>query len=233
MVLTVHHLGISQSERIVWLCEALEIKYDLKLYKRAPLLSPPEFKALHPIGAAPVITDGAITIAESEACVDYIVNIHGEGKLTIKPGAKNYPDYLYWYYFINGTLQPSVSRVMALRSAGVAEDNATRKRYEGKVDQLFSFTDKRLGEVTYFAGDELTVADIMAVFSLATMRKFIKLDETKYSNITAYLQRIAKLESYQRAMKKGDPDLVVEELISPQGPELIEAMKKPGGISSK
>lgn len=122
---------------------------------------------------------------------------------------------------------------MALRSSGVAEDNPTRKRYEGKVDQVFSFTNRRLGEATYLAGDELTVADIMAVFSLATMRKFYKLDETKYSNITAYLQRIAKLDSYQRAMKKGDPDLVIEDLISPKGPELIEAMRKPGGISSK
>lgn len=97
MVLTVHHLGISQSERIVWLCEALEIQYHLKIYKRSPVLSPPEYSALHPIGAAPVITDGDVTVAESEACVDYIVNIYGGGKLTIKPGAKKYPDFLYWY----------------------------------------------------------------------------------------------------------------------------------------
>lgn len=97
MVLTVHHLGISQSERIVWLCEALGIQYNLKVYKRAPLFSPPEYSALHPIGAAPVIEDGDVKIAESEACVEYIVNIYGGGKLTVKPGAKNYPEYLYWY----------------------------------------------------------------------------------------------------------------------------------------
>ncbi|QDS75900.1 hypothetical protein FKW77_002526 [Venturia effusa] len=233
MVLTVHHLGISQSERVVWLCEALKIQYDLKLYKRAPVLAPPEYSALHPIGAAPVITDGDSTIAESEACVEYIVNIYGGGKLTVGPGAKNYPDYLYWYHFINGTLQPALSRVMALRSSGVAEDNPTRQRYEGKVDQVFAYANKRLGEATYLAGDELTVADIMAVFSFATVRKFYHLDETNYPNITAYLQRIAKLDSYQRAMKKGDPDLAIEELISPKGPELIEALRKPGGISNK
>ena len=27
-MLTVHHLGISQSERIVWLCEELELEYE-------------------------------------------------------------------------------------------------------------------------------------------------------------------------------------------------------------
>lgn len=137
------------------------------------------------------------------------------------------------YHFINGTLQPSCSRVMALRSCGVAESNPTRLRYEAKIDQCFEYTNKRLGEATYLAGDELTVADIMAVFSFSTMRKFFQLDETKYPNITAYLQRIAQLESYQRAMRKGDPNLVIEELISARGPELIEAMRKPGGISSK
>ncbi|MEA2847549.1 MAG: glutathione S-transferase, partial [Rhodospirillaceae bacterium] len=56
-MLTVHHLGKSQSERIVWLCEELGIPYELKRYERLPvtMLAPPEYKALHPLGAAPVI----------------------------------------------------------------------------------------------------------------------------------------------------------------------------------
>ena len=59
-MLTVHHLGKSQSERVVWLCEELEIPYELKRYDRDPvtILAPPQYKALHPIGAAPVIIDG-------------------------------------------------------------------------------------------------------------------------------------------------------------------------------
>ena len=62
-MLTVHHLGKSQSERIVWLCEELGIPYDLKRYERVAvtMLAPPEYKALHPLGAAPVITDGEQT----------------------------------------------------------------------------------------------------------------------------------------------------------------------------
>lgn len=66
-MLTVHHLGRSQSERIVWLCEELEIPYELKRYERDPVtqLAPPD-KALHPMGAAPVITDGERVLAESE-----------------------------------------------------------------------------------------------------------------------------------------------------------------------
>ena len=33
-MLTVHHLRISQSERIVWLLEELGLDYELKLYDR-------------------------------------------------------------------------------------------------------------------------------------------------------------------------------------------------------
>ena len=89
MVLTVHHLGHSQSDRIVWLCEELSLDYKLEKYDRSPLLSPPKYLALHPIGAAPVIEDGDVKIAESMACLEYIINIHGNKRLTIQPGAKN------------------------------------------------------------------------------------------------------------------------------------------------
>lgn len=109
MPLTVHHLGHSQSDRVVWLCEELGITYQLKKYDRAPVLAPAEFKALHPIGAAPVIEDvGGVLLAETQACVEWICNKHANGRLIVKPEEKNYADFLYWYHLTNGTLQPSV-----------------------------------------------------------------------------------------------------------------------------
>ena len=80
-MLTVHHLGKSQSERIVWLCEELAIPYELKHYVRdaVTILAPPELKALHPLGTAPVITDGDVVLAESGAVVDYILAKYGSG----------------------------------------------------------------------------------------------------------------------------------------------------------
>ena len=77
-MLTIHHLGISQSERIIWLCEELGVPYDLKRYQRDAVtnLAPPELKALHPMGTAPLITDGDVVLAESGAIVEYIVARH-------------------------------------------------------------------------------------------------------------------------------------------------------------
>lgn len=231
MVLTVHHLQVSQSDRIVWLCEELGIPYDLKLYQRAPLLSPPEYTALHPIGAAPVITDDGdgdvtITLAESEACVEYIINIHGGGRLTVKPGEKGYAEYLYWLHFANGTLQPAIGRAFTLQLAGIPADNETRKRFEAKNAQCLALIDKRLGETgAWLAGERFTAADVMMVFSFTTMRKFFAYDLGIYENILGYLQRVAKREGYQRAMKKGDPEMDVQELLTGEGPELFGPLK--------
>ena len=95
--LIVHHLGSSQSDRIVWLCEELGLDYELKLYERAPLLSPKEYTELHPLGAAPVIQDGDLTLAESAAITEYITNTYGNGRFIIRPDEKNYTDFLYWF----------------------------------------------------------------------------------------------------------------------------------------
>ena len=98
-MLIVHHLGKSQSERIVWLCEELNIRYELKLYQRDPvtILAPPEYKALAPIGAAPVITDGDLVLAESGAVMEYIIARHGNGRLALTSEHPDFAQYLYCF----------------------------------------------------------------------------------------------------------------------------------------
>ncbi len=73
---------------------------------------------------------------------------------------------------------------------------------------MLALIEARLAHSDYLAGEDFTAADIMSVFSLTTMREFYSLDLAPYPNILAYLQRIGARPAYQRAMKKGDPDLV-------------------------
>ena len=208
-MLTVHHLHRSQSERIVWLCEELGIEYALKCYARDPttMLAPPEYRALHPLGTAPVITDGDVVLAESGAIVDYIVARHGNGRLALPPDHPDFAHYLFWFHYANGTLQLQMVRNFAMRRAGVAEDNPARRMIAERLERNLKLVNARLGVADYLAGRDLTAADTMAVFSLTTMRLFLPLDLTPYSHTLAYLKRIGQREAYQRAMRKGDPDL--------------------------
>ena len=208
-MLTVHHLGKSQSERIVWLCEELGIPYELNIYDRDAVtrLAPPDYKALHPIGAAPVIQDGEVLLAESGAIVDYIVAKYGKGRLVLASDHPDFAQFLYWFHFANGTLQPATGRNMILGRLDLPADNPLLKAMKGRLDLALGLVEARLAEVDYLAGAEFTTADIMAVFSLTTMRYFLPFDLSPYPAILAYLQRIAARPAYQQAMQKGDPGM--------------------------
>jgi glutathione S-transferase len=209
-MLTVHHLGHSQSERVVWLCEELAIPYTLKLYARDPvtILSPPALRVLHPLGAAPVIEDDGLLLAESAAIVEYIIVKHGGGRLRLGPDHPDYASYLYWFHFANGNLQPVMGRALMVGRVGLAPDHPVQMAVQGRLDRVMALVEARLGEAEHLAGSEFTAADIMSVFSLTTMRLFQPVDLRPYPNILAYLQRIGARPAYRRAMAKGDPDLV-------------------------
>jgi glutathione S-transferase len=207
-MLTVHHLGKSQSERIVWLCEELDIAYELKNYARAPVLAPPEYKALHPLGAAPVITDGDLVLAESGAIIEYITAKHAGGRLTLSPDHPDFAQYLYWFHFANGTLQAAMGRNMILGRLRLATDDPVAAMVKARLDLAFNLIDARLKEAEYFAG-EFTAADIMMGFSLTTMRYFQPYDYARLPNLRVYLKRIGGRPAYQRAMAKGDPGMAL------------------------
>lgn len=208
-MLTVHHLGVSQSERIVWLCEELGIAYALERYERMEnRLAPPEYKRLHPLESAPVITDGELVLAESGAIVEYLIHTKGGGRLAVAPGQPGYADYLYWFHFANGTLQPALVRAMLLRRAGLAEDHPVRVAVEDRVALALRAVEARLGASDYLAGPALTAADIMSVFSFTTMRRFLPYDLAPYGAIRSYVKRVAARPAYRRAMEKADPGLL-------------------------
>jgi len=205
-MLTVHHLGVSQSERIVWLCEELAIPYQLVNYARDPLtrLAPAQYKALHPFGTAPVIVDGPVVLSESGAIIEYIIARHGKGRLSVRPDAPNYADYLFWFHFANGSMMP----VQFAGATKPTPDESPRIRLSReRCERTWTMVEERLGEVPYFAGAEFTAADIIMVFVLTTMRAFVPRDISGNPNVLAYLQRIGARPAYRQAMQKGDPTM--------------------------
>jgi glutathione S-transferase len=206
-MLRVHHLGISQSDRIVWLCEELAVPYELVRYARDPVtrLAPPEYRALHPFGTAPVITDGPLVLGESGAIMEYIIAKYGDGRLARTADQPDFADYLFWFHFANGSMMPSVmiDLVATRLSASSSSDVVNSLRARG--DRAFAMVESRLGESPYLAGPEFTAADIIMLFPLTTMRAFQPRDLGPYPHIRTYLQRIGARPAYQRAMQKADP----------------------------
>jgi glutathione S-transferase len=229
MPLTVHHLQSGQSERIVWLCEELQIPYHLVLHQRAPVFSPQSIKDLNPLGQAPVIQDGNLTLAESAACAEYIIHIHSNGRLALLPSHKNYANYLYWFHFANGTLQPHILTVLQISHLDREMTSPAAIRNKERLAKMLEFIDARLNQSSWLAGEEFTAADIMTVFTLTTMRSFYPYDLSGYQGILGYLERVVKRDGYRNARAKADPEL--ELMIEGKPPRtFVEKLKAEGKL---
>lgn len=204
-MLTVHHLGISQSERIVWLCEELGLDYEFRRYERRAdnRLAPDEYKALHPMGIAPVIVDGDLVLGESGAICDYIDAVHGDGRLTPDRSDPDFADHLFWFHFANGTMMAISMIEIALMMTGSDKVDFVADR----KTKAWGMVEQRLGEAAFFGGSQLTTADIMMLWSLTTARTFDQQSLGAFPNIRAYLQRIGERPAYRAAMAKAEPGM--------------------------
>lgn len=205
-MITIHHLGMSQSERIVWLAEELGVPYNLVIHKRDPMLSPPSLRDIpgNTLGTAPVIVDGDTTLAESAAIAEWLIHKHGNGRFATKSTDANYADYLYWFHFANANLQSGIGRNMAIGMAGLPTDNKVRKTQLDKLMKTVKAVDIRLSKSEYLAGNELSAADIMSIFSLTTMRYFLPFSLKEYPNILRWIGLCTSRDAYKKAMEKGD-----------------------------
>lgn len=239
MTLTVHHLGISQSERIVFLCEELGLEYNLVNYTRDPLTAPESLKSLpgNSTGKAPFIVDDAVNpplaLSESAAICQYIIETYGSGKLTTPVGQPGFVDYIYWFNYCSGSLQPALNTAMLVRMADLPPDDFLPKLSANSVQDALSHVNDRLSSHKWLAGEDFTAADIMMMFSLSTGRYWSGTSLKGYDHILRWLRDVAARPAYVRAMEKGDPEM--QPLLSADGPEktLIELGGVGNGIWKK
>lgn len=206
-MLTIHHLRLSQSERIVWLAEELGLDYDLKLYDRCAdnRLAPDDYKALHPMGIAPVITDGDMVLGESGAIMDYIVATYApETPLVPRPGDPDFADHLFYLHWANATFMTGGMMALVARFMGASE---LPPFVADRVAKSWGIVERRLGEADYFGGARLTTADIMMGFQLTTARAMSGESIDHLPNLKAYLKRIGERPAYRRAMAKCEPGM--------------------------
>ena len=206
MTLIIHHLALSQSERIVWLCEELGLTYELKRYARSQTTggAPPDYQALHPMGLAPVITDGDITLAETAAIFDYLFARHGVDDCGLRVGPGDpaaHATYLFWLHFTQGTLLPSeLMRVAAERSSST---DPFVTRVAARSARAYALVESRLAEMPYLAGPRFTAADMMVAFPLTTMRRAIP--RALGPHTIRWLHRLADTTKLRQAKEKADP----------------------------
>ncbi|MES2688552.1 MAG: glutathione S-transferase [Pseudomonadota bacterium] len=216
-MITVHHLNHSRSQRILWLLEELGLDYEIKRYERNPktMLAPASLRAVHPLGKSPVITDGDLTIAESGAIVDYLIERYGAGRLAPAAGTAERLRYTYWLHYAEGSaMSPLLLKLVFDKIetapmpffvkpiAKAISGKAKSSFIEPQITQHLDYLEGELGKSAWFAGDEFTGADIQLSFPLeaAAARGGLNASRPRLMN---FLQRIHARPAYQRAIERG------------------------------
>jgi glutathione S-transferase len=218
-MITVHHLENSRSQRVLWLLEELGVPYEVKRYERnrQTMLAPPELMAVHPLGKSPVITDGGLTIAESGAIIEYLVERYGNGRLVPPAGSPEKLRYTYWMHYAEGTMMPLLVMTLIfnrvenspmpffVKPIARAICAKVRAGYLGpNLEANFGFIESELGRSTWFAGEEFTAADIQMSFTLEAAAARGGPDARR-PRTRALLERIHARPAYQRALERGGP----------------------------
>jgi glutathione S-transferase len=213
-MITIHHLENSRSHRIVWLLEELELPYEIRHYQRdaKTSLAPPELLRVHPLGKSPVITEGDLTIAESGAIIEYLIERHGNGKLVPLAGSPQRLRYTYWLHFAEGSAMPPLvmklvfSRIEKAPMPFFAKPIARsilRKVRAGLIDpnleRIVTHIEAELAGNDWFAGDAFTAADIQMSFPVEAAAARLGARPA----IARFLERIHARPAYQRALQKG------------------------------
>lgn len=218
-MLTLHHLDNSRSQRVLWLLEELQLPYDIKRYCRDPdtMLAPAELKLVHPLGKSPVITDGELTLAESAAILEYLVERYGDGRLTPSIGSPEHLRFRYWMHYAEGSAMPQLllrlvfNRVASgpmpffIRPVARAIANGANNAFISPQLKLhLDYMESELGKSQWFAGDEFSVADIQMSFPLEAAQARAGLDPSR-PRLAEFLKRIRDRPAYQRAVERGGP----------------------------
>jgi glutathione S-transferase len=218
-MITVHHLNNSRSQRVLWLLEELGVDYEIKRYERDPrtMLAPGALRAVHPLGKSPVITENGLTIAESGAIIEYLVEHHGRGRLIPPAGTPERLRYTYWLHFAEGSaMSPLLLALIFGRLPRQPMPFFVRPIARGicnKVLETFvepqlkthqAFMEGELEKGTWFAGEEFTAADVQMSFVVEASAARGGLDEGR-PRLMAWLERIHVRPAYKRALEKGGP----------------------------
>jgi glutathione S-transferase len=212
----VHHLNNSRSQRLLWLLEELGVLYDIKHYQRDPktMLAPRELRQVHPLGKSPVITDGEVTLAESGAIMEYVLEKYGRGRLVPKPASPEKLRYTFWMHFAEGSAMPPLVMKLVLGGWGLGVPFNTRPSARAIADRVqegfvqpnisrqLDYMEAELNRSAWFAGDEFTAADIQMSFPVEAATARAGLDASR-PKLMEFLHRIQAREAYRAALERG------------------------------
>ncbi|HWK83694.1 MAG TPA: glutathione S-transferase, partial [Caldimonas sp.] len=206
-------------QRVLWLLEELGVPYEIRKYERDPktMLAPETLRQVHPLGKSPVITDDGVTVAESGAIIEYLIERYGQGRLVPPVGTDERRRYTYWLHFAEGSAMPPLllklifdrieSGPMPFFVKPVARGISRKVKglmIEPNLKRLLDFMEGELARSEWFAGNDFSAADIQMSFPVEAAAQRAGLDASRPKLMT-FLKKIHARPAYRKALERGGP----------------------------
>ena len=195
-MIKLYHHPMTRSLRVLWLLEELGLAYcletpELHLSEKGKI-----FVQETPMGRFPTIEDGPVTMCESGAIVEYLIERYGGGRFSPHKDSPLRAKYFQWLHFPEGTIQPDLSAIHRFERLMPEQAVVLKEEFEIIID----FVDQALADDHYIVGEEFTGADIMLAVSLlsANIRGLLN---DKHANITSYFQRLQSRPVFMRVVQ--------------------------------
>ena len=214
--LTLHHLEYSQSFRVLWMLEELKAPFDLVVYNRdaQTMAAPNEYKALSPLGTAPVMTCGDLALSESSAIMEFILDRIPDQKLRPRPESPDRTRYLFWWHAAQGSMMPlqlmeTVTTISQKRLPFFMKPFVklyTRGLYEvfiqPRLNRILEMAEQDLGTAPWFGGQHLSAADFLIAYNMIVGAERDMITEAAYPRCMEWVTRMKALPSFARATEK-------------------------------
>ena len=154
-----------------------------------------DFTAVNPLQRIPVIADNGFRVIESFSILDYL-----EAKYPARSLMPSQPEDVAKMRMVEmlavNELQPTTTP-FTRQLLGLDVDDQKLETAKERVIPVMLFYEDLLGDLTYFVGEEITLADIVAGTMIPSLPMFgFSLDP--YPRLKAWLERLSMRESWQQ-----------------------------------
>ncbi|MGI9345832.1 MAG: glutathione S-transferase family protein [Gammaproteobacteria bacterium] len=200
-MLKLHFAPNSRAVRILWLLMELELPYELNKMAFHPKdLKSDAHRARHPLGRVPVLDDGAVSLYESGAIVEYILARHKNGGLKPAVDSPQFPSYLQWFHYCEGMVMPPVNTIVVhtLLLPPERQDATVLAQAQKLLARSWIAVNESLAGQDYLIGN-FSAADIMLGHS-AVMSRRMQCVPDDLQHLHAYIDRLEARPKLQEAL---------------------------------
>jgi len=200
-MIKLYHSPRSRSVRIYWLLEELGVPYELEVVPfTLPVPPARPFAQRSPFGKLPALQDGDLTMVESGAILEYILERYGQGRLAPAPGSPLRGAFLQWVHFAEATVFPPLGNIAWHTFRRDADSiPGAMADYRTWAVAALDVLERALSGRQYLLGDEFSGADIMMGYTLECA-KWFGLVGAGYPNLADYLARLEARPAFQKAL---------------------------------